>query len=285
MGEAGGWTPQWIGSGARRLYSALHLAPKGASGLGVVLVPPLLHEQFRSRRLVTQVAIRLAAAGISCLRFDFRGSGDSDGPGECMDLASMREDVGIAVAALRDAADADSVAALAFRGGALPLSAWLEAGGQAGRAVLWEPVVDGAAWIDELVEADAVELRSTARYPLRRGRPVESDQAQLMGFGISPRLRQDLSRVQVGSTAWPGCPGAWGVLRPGVQLPTLPLTRVFELPADAAHIGDSTRMDGALFVSPGLQRVVDALALALLQARPCMHPEPWVDDRVEARGA
>src|SRR5690606_4926214 len=107
--KAGGWTPQWIGNGVRRLYSALHLAPGNAPGLGVVLVPPLLHEQFRSRRLVTEVAIRLAAAGISCLRFDFRGSGDSDGPGECMDLASMREDVGIAVDALRAAAGTDNV--------------------------------------------------------------------------------------------------------------------------------------------------------------------------------
>ncbi len=263
MADIGRWTPHWIGADGRRLYAALHPAGGDPARCGLLLVPPLLHEQLRSRRMLAEIAVRMAASGIPCLRFDFLGSGDSEGGGARMDLASMREDIGIAAGALRALAGVDRVAVLAFRGGALPLASWLAAGGDADPVVLWEPIVDGAAWLDELEDADARELRSADRYPLRRGVPVERCERQLMGFEVSPRLRRDLASMQADAAAWPRRPEAWGVLRPGVGLPSVRLQRAFELPEDAARIGDGTRMDGALFVSPGLQRVVDALASAL----------------------
>lgn len=267
MAGAGYWRPHWIGDDGRRLYAALHPARGPAPGCGVLLVPPLLHEQLRSRRLLTEIAIRLADAGVPCLRFDFFGSGDSEGRGDRLDLASMCEDIGVATQALRASTGVGEVAALAFRGGALPLSSWLAGGGVVERVVLWEPVVDGAGWMDELTHADAAELRSPARYPRRRGVPMEGSDRQLMGFEVSQHLRRQLAGVQAAATGWRHRPEVWGVLRPGVQLPTLRLQRVFDLPVDAARMGDSTRMDGALFVSPALQRVVDALATVLAQPR------------------
>jgi hypothetical protein len=280
MADAGHWLPHWIGGDGRRLYAALHPARAPGPNCGVLLVPPLLHEQLRSRRMLTQIAIRLADAGIACLRFDFLGSGDSEGRGDHMGLASMREDIDIALAALRASTGVAEVAALAFRGGALALSSWLAAGGDVERTVFWEPVVDGAGWMDELAIADAAELRSTARYPRRHGVPMDGSDRQLMGFEVSQQFRRDLAGVQAGADGWRHRPSAWGVLRPGVQLPSLRLERVFELPADAARMGDSTRMDGALFVSPGLQRVVDALAAALAQPHPQSQPRPgWPEVR------
>lgn len=260
MDTAGRIEPRWIGDEARRLYAALHPATGAATGLGLLVVPPLLHEQPRSRRLLTQLATRISAFGIACLRFDYFGSGDSEGSGERMDLASMRQDIGVAADALRSTPGVERIAILAVRGGALPLASWLPGGGDVDRVVLWEPIVDGAGWVAELEDADARELRSTDRYPLRRGVPVESSERQLMGFDVSPRLRGDLAGIQVSADAWPRGAVAWGVLRQGVSLPSLPMQKVFELPSDAARIGDSTRMDGALFVSPALQELVDALA-------------------------
>jgi len=43
---------------------------------------------------------------------------------------------------------------------------------------------------------------------------------------------------------------------------------LFSLPPDLPGFGDSTRMDRALFVSPSLRPVVDALATALAAAQP-----------------
>lgn len=267
MASDGRWTPQWIGPEGRRLYAALHASALPVPACGVVLVPPLLHEQLRSRRMLAEIATRLASSGIPSLRFDYFGSGDSDGSGTRMDLASMREDIGIATDALRSRGDVERVAVLAFRAGALPLASWLAEGGCADPVVLWEPVVDGAAWADELEAADARELRSLERYPLRRGVPVERSERHLMGFEVSPRLCQDLASVRVEPAAWPGRPATWGVLRPDEDAPALPMQRSFELPGNAARIGAGTRMDGALFVSRGVQAVVDALATALARAQ------------------
>ena len=260
------WEPRWLEDGTRQLYAALH-PPHGAPArAGVLIVPPLLHELQRSRRLCAQMAARLAAFGLPCLRFDFYGTGDSGGTGAEADFASMRGDLELAARSLRRDGDVDNVVVLALRGGALPLASWLAAGGDADAVVLWEPIVDGAAWLDELQHEDAAELRSADRYPLRRGEPVERDETQLMGFDVSPRFRRDLAAAQVAADAWPAHPALWGVLRAEVSLPTLPMQRVFRLPADAPEFGGSTRMDDALFVSPSLRPLVDELGQALRES-------------------
>ena len=74
------WQPLWIGDAPRQLYAALHAA--AAARVGVLMAPPLLHEQPRSRRVLVEVASRLAALGLACLRFDYFGTGDSAGDGE-----------------------------------------------------------------------------------------------------------------------------------------------------------------------------------------------------------
>lgn len=269
------WEPRWLENGTRRLYAALHRPQGEASRTGVLLVPPLLHELPRSRRMCTQIAARLAAFGLPCLRFDFHGTGDSGGSGAESDFAAMRADLELAMRSLRRDGGVDAVVALALRGGALPLGSWLAAGGSADAVVLWEPIVDGAAWLDELVHEDIAELRSPDRYPLRRGVPVERDETQLMGFDVSARFRRDLSAAQVAADAWPSCPMLWGVLRADVSLPALPMPRVFRLPGDAPAFGGSTRMDDALFVSPSVRPVVDALAQAL---RDSIVPAPRIPE-------
>lgn len=258
------WEPLWIGDATRRRYAAFHPADQGESALGVLIVPPLLHEQPRSRRLLTEVAGRLSALGIACMRFDYFGSGDSDGTGEQMDFASMRDDLTVATESLRSMAGLEQVAVLAVRGGSLPLAEWLEHDGDAQHVVLWEPVVDGAGLLAELERDDARELRSTDRYPLRRGTTVVHNERQLMGFDVSPGFRRDLAEVRLAPDAWKQAPTLWGVLPAGASLPSLPVQRIFELPPGSAQIGGSTRMDGALFVSPNMRLVIDALGSALV---------------------
>jgi alpha-beta hydrolase superfamily lysophospholipase len=93
----------------------MHHATSPAS-IGVVLVPPLLHEHPRSRRFVAEVASQLAASGLPCLRFDFHGTGDSPGRGDEVDFASMAGDLEVATAALRSHHGVEQVVLLAWRG-------------------------------------------------------------------------------------------------------------------------------------------------------------------------
>ncbi len=263
-----GWEPQWLGDDKRSLYAALHRCPQPGARLGVVLVPPLFHEQPRSRRLLTEVANGLAALGLPALRFDFFGTADSAGDSEQTDFASMCVDLDLAVAALRTQAGVDRVAILAWRGAALPVARWLDSGGRPATVVLWEPIVDGAPWLEQLERDDAAERRSSERYPVSR--TALGPDGQLMGLAVSSQLRADIAGARVADN---GSSGYWAVLRPpgspsgspSVSPPELAWQQVFDLPVDAPTFDGSTRMDSGLFVTPRLKCVADDVGRALLE--------------------
>ena len=205
--------PGWIEHGDRQLYSVFHPSSGecGQTRVGVLFVPALLHEQPRSRRLATQIAEQLSQYGLACLRFDFHGTGDSSGSGMDVDFDSMRMDLDLAINELRGRG-VDRIAVLAMRGGSLPAAEWLKRGGNADAMILWEPILDGAAWLDELEGANVRELASTARYPLRRGHAVEPCADALMGFDVSRRLLDGLAASEVSSAIVRHQP-SWVVLR------------------------------------------------------------------------
>ncbi|MFS8137046.1 MAG: amino acid adenylation domain-containing protein [Thermomonas sp.] len=258
---AGDWEPMWLDSDRGALYAALHPAMH-VGKVGILVAPPLFHELPRSRRLMTEVCVKLAAHGLPCLRFDYFGTGDSAGSGEVAEFSGMRGDLRCAEEALRRLANVERIVVLTFHGGALPVTSWLERGARVERAVFWEPIGDGAAWLGQLESEQQRELCSCERYPLRGGAPVMDDPDRLMGYAASAQLRRDIasSRLQAGQT--PALRNAWFIARGHEQCPWQ--ARRFELPADMPGFGGSARMDSALFVSPAVQPVIDDLARALI---------------------
>lgn len=254
------WEPLWLGQGGRRLYAALHPA---AAALGMLVVAPLLHEQQRTRRLVTELASTLAGHGLPCLRFDFFGSGDSDGACDQLDFASIATDLDLAVRALRATAGVERVGVLVMRGAALPVCSWLERGGDADLLVVWEPLFDGPAWLAQLEEQDATERCSAERYPLSRGaRAVDTD-GQLMGFPVSQTMRRDIAGAALPDQDCHRSRPCWGVLRDDARAVALQLDRLFSIPPDTARIGGAASMDSTMFMTPSLQRLVALLAADL----------------------
>ncbi len=260
----GVWEPHWLGDPTRYLYASLHRAAPPGARLGVLLVPPLFHEQPRSRRLLAEVASTLAGIGLPSLRFEFFGTGDSSGDSEETDFTSMCADLDLATSALRAKAGVDQVAVLAWRGAALPLACWLGGGGGAAAVViLWEPIVDGAQWLKELERDDAAERADR----FRRGPPVVATERQLMGLAVSQTLLDDIANARLTGDEQLGGVRLWAVLRPATPPPALTFEHVFELPADSPTFGGRAQMDSGLFVTPRLKRVADELGRALLEVR------------------
>jgi hypothetical protein len=259
----GGWEPFWIGPASRRMYGAFHGAT-GPATVGVVLVPPLLHEQPCSRRFLTEVAGELAALGLPCLRFDFHGTGDSGGVDADVDFDSMRQDLDLATDALRERAGVRRLALLAWRASALPLRAWLQQGGWADLVVLWEPVADGDHLLRTLVAADSGERRSRPR-PRPGVVPLDDpDDGQLMGVPVSPRLRAELAQARL-SASGEGArqPPCWAVVR--ADAPALPfeVARALQLPAAAPAFVATASMDSTFFLTPPVREFVGRLGQAL----------------------
>lgn len=253
------WDAFWLGLPPRRLYAALHGAP-GATG--VVLAPPLLHELPRSRRFLTEIAGEFAAMGLPCLRFDYHGTGDSGGEGEELDFASMQRDLDLAVQALRDRTGVERTVLLAWRGSALALQGWVERAA-VDLVVLWEPILDGAQWLRELVEGDAAERAQ--RPPPRAGVPRTTNPAdgQLMGFAASPRLRGDLDRARVEGDIARGRVPVWGVVRASATALPLALARKLALPEGAPNFNVAAAMDATFFLTPPMRDLVGELGVAM----------------------
>ena len=133
---------------AVRTLDGLHLAgtliaPEAASEVGVVLV----HGAGAMREeggFFTRLADGLAEAGVSSLRYDLRGHGESDGRREEVTLSAHLNDIRVALAYVRQAtagASRISLLGTSFGGGLAAYYAAQQPGGLA-RLVLLNPQLD-----------------------------------------------------------------------------------------------------------------------------------------------
>jgi len=186
--------PFYFGPATRRLFGAYHASstpPRAA----VLMCPPLLNEHFRSYRFFSQVASQLAGAGLSCLRFDYLGTGDSGGGDDQFNPAECSVDIALAAGELRRRSEGAPLILMAIRGSA-PL-ACREAGNLGASAVwLWQPVIDGTDYVRALEKRDRFERGSRYRYPLLRGTAAAGPQ-DLMGFALSERFRGELAAYSI----------------------------------------------------------------------------------------
>lgn len=140
----------FFGDAAEPLFGAYH-APAGAkaTGIGAVIHQPLGHEYLRSHRALRQLAMQLALRGVAVLRFDYFGTGDSAGEHDEVTLARMRQDGSEAAQELADATPIRRLVAIGLRAGAIPALAAL-ANPLVSASVLWDPIVDGRAYLATL---------------------------------------------------------------------------------------------------------------------------------------
>lgn len=261
----GPWQPLWLGEPGQQLYAALHRPGNAEATRGVLLVPPLLHEQPRSRRFITEVASAFAANGTAAMRFDFFGSGDSAGRCDELRLSMMHDDLRRASAALRSHTGVSRVAVIAWRASALVVWDWMRSGGEASELILWEPMLDGREWLDDLVRADAAERCSPERYTGHRPLIADASDGQLMGYAVAPELRDAMAEVSIAPASAPAT-ALWLVDRTALlesHAQRVASSRTAILPDDAPQFGGSTRMDESLFMSPRMEKWTDDLARTL----------------------
>jgi exosortase A-associated hydrolase 2 len=145
-------TPFFFGTRERRLFGIY--APGRTVGAGpraVVLCHPWGQEYLRAHRSMRHLANLLARAGVHVLRFDYFGTGDSAGDSSEGDLEGWRRDIETAVDELKDTSGAARVGLVGLRlGGALAASVAARRRGDVDSVVLWDPVVRGEEYLEEL---------------------------------------------------------------------------------------------------------------------------------------
>ena len=179
----------WIGDGERRLFGVQHVARSGLRA-GIVFCPPILHEYVRSHRLFAMLAHELSGHGFNVLRFDYSGTGDSEGEDIEFSMRQAAIDAETAVDHMRATMPGLPIIVLGIRAGAFP-AAQLARKGHCDRLWLWQPVLDGADYTRRLRVRDQAERTSTMRYPRVRDTDA-GDLSTLMGIPCSSELLEQL---------------------------------------------------------------------------------------------
>jgi uncharacterized protein len=173
-------------------------APARASFL---LCRPLGQEAVRTAAVFRVLADRLAREGCDSLRFDYHGTGDSPGEEGDQSMSGWVEDT---LAAHEQLSPGGGVPVIWFGmglGATLALRAALRAKVLPSHLVLWEPVLDGKAYAQALLDGHRAELTREFGEPWERlrqiGKVVEpSLPGDVLGFEVGKQLADDLTQMQ-----------------------------------------------------------------------------------------
>jgi pimeloyl-ACP methyl ester carboxylesterase len=185
----------YFGDSNRELFGAYHAPAASARARGAALLcPPWGQEYLVSHRILRRLAKRLSEKGYHVLRFDYYGTGDSAGDRDEGDLASWYGDAEMALEELRDMSGVEQVATFGVRLGAI--MAWRLAMKRPDvrTTVLWDPVINGAQYINELVSAQ----QEVDRWNLGRSLPKGGVGSwHLLGFPMTRAMRESVEAVQL----------------------------------------------------------------------------------------
>jgi pimeloyl-ACP methyl ester carboxylesterase len=152
--------------------------------VAVLLCNPLGQEALRCHRAFRLLADKLATIGVPSLRFDYFATGDSPGDDGEGDLARWHRDVLLAHEALALRSGAARIVWIGLRLGAcVAMTAAALAPTPPARVILWDPVLDGRRYLEELRAHHAFWTR-------RRG-----VQSEALGFLLPEHLREQVAAI------------------------------------------------------------------------------------------
>jgi pimeloyl-ACP methyl ester carboxylesterase len=139
--------PFFFGPCNQQLFAIYHPPIGGSGQVLTVICPPLFNEYMRTHPALRELAVALAGRGQHVLRFDYRGTGDSFGDLDEVTVSDWVGDIALAVREGRDISGSRVVRLLGVRAGALLACRSVGACGDVQRLVLWDPVPDGAGYL------------------------------------------------------------------------------------------------------------------------------------------
>src|SRR6202171_251981 len=140
----------FFGPGSQQVFANYHPARGGAGQVLTVICPPLFSDYMRTHLALRELAISLAERGQHVLRFDYRGTGASFGEIGEIGVCDWLEDIALAVREGREISGSSVVRLLGVRAGALLACRSAGASSDVQRLVLWDPVPDGASYLQAL---------------------------------------------------------------------------------------------------------------------------------------
>lgn len=176
----------FFGPSSEYLFGTYHPPQNTDKREGVVICAPYGQEYMRAHRSLRRLAINLAKQGYSVLRFDYRGTGDSSGSLLDVTADDWQQDIELAVQELVDISAVPKVTLLGLRVGALVAAPVAVAHRQVHRLMMWDPVVCGQEYIDELSQEISKKNKSRSKFIAPEGT------LHFNGFAMSNAFQESL---------------------------------------------------------------------------------------------
>ncbi len=189
-----------FGAASRRLLATLHAPERSRPRTaGVLLCNPFGEEATRAHRLYRVMASQIERAGYPALRFDYSSTGDSQGESENASIGAWLADIALAAAELQSATAARRTVVVGMRFGAtLAALATARAGVRVRHLILWDPVVDGRAYLAELAAQHRDYMREEIEgWRDRLGTSAEGFPSEALGVPIAPVLAGQIAAIDL----------------------------------------------------------------------------------------
>jgi pimeloyl-ACP methyl ester carboxylesterase len=260
--------PFYFGAVDRPLFGVYGAPVAGAALRSAVgLCYPFGQEYLRSHRALRELCHQLGQRGHHTLRFDYSGCGDSSGSSRDCTVERWLEDIQAAVTELRESAGTNRVALLGLRlGGTLAALAG-SCGLRLDRLVLWDPVVGGREYLEDLA-------RSHREFMQGRPRPAHWQERdppdEVLGTALPPALRAGISALDLLALEHP--PASTVLIVSTQKGPGLPALR-----EHLERLG--ARVDHQQVDSPPLWRTQDGMDRALVPQNVIQAVASWLEGR------
>lgn len=201
-------TPFFFRNGPHSLFGVLHDPGKPGPNTGFVLCHAFGEEKLWSHRVFVNFAREAARRGFPTLRFDFMGHGDSERASQDCSVDALLSDIEAAIAELRsNYPDIDEVVLLGLRLGGTLASIYAQRQSPDTPLVLWEPVVDAGAHMQELLRINlSTQLATTGKIEFNRAQLVDQIRSGIdvnaNGYLIGKRFFEECENINLTSPEW-----------------------------------------------------------------------------------
>jgi hypothetical protein len=189
---------EFVGNRDRRLRF-IHV-PAGSSQGTVIICSSVYAEFMKNYRREVRLARSLATAGLTAVRLQYRGTGNSEGDPSVVTMADLSADISDTANELDAHAGSSEPAYVGTRVGAVVAAL---AAPPSAPLVLWEPVLSGDRWLKEGIRAATISSvsRQLEDPPTdHRGaldRLEQDGVLDLLGFALYRELVSDIRRIKL----------------------------------------------------------------------------------------
>ncbi|MGI9265425.1 MAG: serine aminopeptidase domain-containing protein [Gammaproteobacteria bacterium] len=190
----------FFGDPDRPLYGVHHPpASDRRKDSAVLICYPIGREYMRCHRALVRLCNQLGQAGYHSMRFDYSGTGDSEGDGTDVDIDMWISDITTAALELKEVSGARKISMVGVRLGAAVATYAAARQDFVDQLFLWDPITDGKHYLQQLIGLHQDFVTDRDRFPRSTVDEAADEDGELVGMPFPDKLRESIQKIELGS--------------------------------------------------------------------------------------